>query len=209
MDRQELASKISELLTPITNANGAEMVRVKLMGHTHRPTVQIMAERPDSTMDLGLCEILSKEYSLLLDVNDIIPTEYVLEVSSPGIDRPLTRIKDFVNWSGFETSIELSEKLSGRKRFKGLLLEAVLQENLEDGTQTAIIRLQEDKIIHEIPFDLIKDAQLILTDALLKATQNGAALHGFPCDDPEVEQKATLQLTQEEKQALKTQQADN
>jgi ribosome maturation factor RimP len=197
MNKQELASKIHDLLVPITQANGAELVRVKLIGHTHRPTVQIMAERPDATMDLGLCETLSKEYSLLLDVHDIIPTEYVLEVSSPGIDRPLTREKDFINWSGFEASIELAEKLSGRKRFKGLLLEPV------SDADSLIVKIQEDKIVHDIPFALIKEAQLILTDSLLKATQNGAALHGFPCDDPDVEQKATLQLTQEEKEFQK------
>lgn len=184
MDRIETAKKIEEIITPITNANGADLVRVKLMGHAHNPTVQIMAERADGTMDLGLCETLSREYSMILDVHDLIPTEYVLEVSSPGIDRPLTRPKDFKKWVGYEAIIELHEKLEGRRKFKG-----ILQTPQGEGGQDMVVCMLVDNKSYQINFSFIKEAGLTLSDELLKATKDGTLLHGMPCEDPEVEQE--------------------
>ena len=188
LERHILCQKIYALIEPITHFNGAELVRVRLMGHAHRPTLQIMAERPDCTMDLTLCETLSREYSLLLDVNDIVPSEYVLEVSSPGIDRPLTRFKDFKNWSGFEAIIELNEKNDGRRRFKGILGEPVI---LNEEQNLFSVTIAEADKIYDIMFDNIKEAKLTLSDALLMATKNGTALHGFPCDEEDVDIQAS------------------
>ena len=86
-----------------------------------------MAERPDGTMDVGLCEILSREYSLLLDVQQPITSHYTLEVSFAGIDRPLTRFKDFIKWSGFETKIECHVGINGRQKFKGIFKSNIIK----------------------------------------------------------------------------------
>ena len=198
MDRQTLSEKIQEIITPITDANGAEIVRVKLMGHIHRPTVQIMAQRPDCTMDLGLCETLSREYSLLLDVNDVIPTEYVLEVSSPGIDRPLTRLKDFQSWSGFEAIIEMAEKYQNRRKFKGILdIPVVGADNHFD------VVIREQDVMFQFPFSQVKDAQLTLSDELLRATAGGVNLHGFSHDDDGVEHEITSDIIIDDEAAKK------
>ncbi|MEM6602874.1 MAG: ribosome maturation factor RimP [Pseudomonadota bacterium] len=183
--------KIYELIQPLTEFNGAEIVRIRIMGHAHRPTLQIMAERPDCTMDLKLCETLSREYSLVLDVDDVIPSEYVLEVSSPGIDRPLTRLKDFKNWAGFEAVIELNEKLNGRRRFKGII---GAPHCIDKEKNIYHIIINDGEADYEIPFENIKDAKLTLSDALLEATKNGEALHGISCDDLDAEEKSELYL---------------
>ena len=197
LDRNSLCQKIYDLIQPITEFNGAEIVRIRMMGHVHRPTLQIMAEKSDCTMNLELCEMLSREYSLLLDVEDIIPGEYVLEVSSPGIDRPLTRLKDFRNWANFEATIELSDKLNGRRRFKGILKKPVYDEqSKEDFT----VIINDSNVDFEIPFSMIKDAKLTLSDELLEATKNGEMLHGFACDVDDVEDKAVMHLEVEDGQ---------
>lgn len=168
---QEVIQKISDLITPITEFNGAELVRVALTGSAQAPTLQIMAEKPDGTMNISLCETLSREYSLLLDVNDILSSAYTLEVSSPGIDRPLTRPKDFIRWSGFEAKIECDPPLEGRKKFRG-----IIQKTQEINSELIVFLLSEKNIL-ELPYKNIKTAQLILSDALLEATKNGALLH--------------------------------
>jgi len=197
LDRNQLCQKIYTLIQPITEFNGAEIVRIRMMGHAHRPTLQIMAEKPDCTMNLELCETLSREYSMLLDVEDTIPGEYVLEVSSPGIDRPLTRLKDFRNWAGFEATIELDEKLNGRRRFKGILAKPVIAD-AEKNEFTVIIN--DSNVDYEIPFHMIKDAKLTLSDALLEATKNGEMLHGFSCDVDGAEEKSVMRLEVEDGQ---------
>lgn len=195
MDRNQLCQKIYTLIQPITEFNGAEVVRIRMMGHAHRPTLQIMAEKPDCTMNLELCESLSREYSMLLDVEDTIPGEYVLEVSSPGIDRPLTRLKDFRNWAGFEATIELAEKLNGRRRFKGLLAQPVMTDTTKNEFTVIINDSNTD---FEIPFDMVQDAKLTLSDALLEATKNGEVLHGFACDVEGAEDKSVMRLEVED-----------
>ena len=158
------------LAEPIAHELGMEIVRVRVQGGK-RQIVQIMAERHDGQMDVADCARLSRSMNSVLEEVDPIKGEYVLEVSSPGIDRPLTALAHFARWDGFHAKIELDRLVEGRKRFRGELAgiedEAVLI-NLENEDETAVL-----------PFDWISDAKLILTDALmdasLKANPPGAA----------------------------------
>ena len=112
--------KVFELLRPSAEGIGFEIVRIRF-GLQDGHTLQIMAERADGSMSVEDCEELSRTLSAVLDVEDPIPGEYNLEISSPGIDRPLTRPKDFERWKGFDVKIELAEPIEGRKRFRGTL----------------------------------------------------------------------------------------
>src|ERR1700744_2732612 len=115
-------SHLEPILTPAIEAAGYRLVRLRLMGGKTK-TLQIMAERPDGSMNVDDCAELSRALSDFLDKEDPIEGEYLLEVSSPGIDRPLTRITDFARWSGHEAKIELgAPDATGRRRFKGTLL---------------------------------------------------------------------------------------
>lgn len=200
MDKETLSQKIMTLIEPMTHFHGAELVRVKIIGTLSRPTIQIMAERPNATMDLGLCEALSREYSLLLDVEDIIQSEYTLEVSSPGIDRPLTRFKDFDRWYGFETIIDLAEKYEGRRKLKGILQKPTLDDTHQDDF---IINIQEETGLFQVPFSKISEAKLVLSDALLKATENGARLHGFAYDDANIAALSDIEIEIDDKDKMK------
>src|SRR4028119_1392064 len=112
--------RLAQIVEPVAGDLGLELVRLRLMGGQH-PTLQIMAQRADGSMEVDDCARLSTAVSAVLDVEDPITDAYTLEVSSPGIDRPLTRLKDFETWAGFEAKIETSEAIDGRKRFKGRL----------------------------------------------------------------------------------------
>src|ERR1700744_773202 len=115
-------SHLEPILTPAIEKAGYRLVRLRIMGGKVK-TLQIMAERPDGTMNVEDCAILSRALSEFLDAEDPLEGEYDLEVSSPGIDRPLTRLTDFARWSGHEAKIELvAPDETGRKKFKGLLL---------------------------------------------------------------------------------------
>jgi len=158
-----LEARIAHIVEPVVGDLGFELVRVKISS-TNGMTVQIMAERPDGTMSVEDCELISRNVSPALDVADPINREYHLEVSSPGIDRPLTRAKDFQVWAGHEAKIELDQALAGRKRFRGVLL------GVRDGT--AGVRLPdapEDAAEFWLPLDDIGEAKLVLTDELLNA----------------------------------------
>jgi ribosome maturation factor RimP len=163
-----LEAKIAHIVEPIAGDLGYELVRVKVTG-LNGMTVQIMAERPDGSMTVEDCERLSRDISPALDVADPIDREYNLEVSSPGIDRPLTRVKDFDIWAGHEAKVELEQALDGRKRFRGVLLGVK--------ADTAGIRLLDTKEKDDVwlPLDLIGDAKLVLTDTLLKAAPPAGA----------------------------------
>ncbi len=151
---------ILDLLDPVAEAAGYEIVRLRLLGGAAR-RLQIMAERPDGHMEIEDCTILSRALSQVLDAADPISGEYTLEVSSPGVDRPLTRLKDFAANEGFEAKIELDRIAEGRKRFKGVLA-GVEGENV-------LIDLdgESDHTTH-IPSAWIVDAKLVLTDELMK-----------------------------------------
>ena len=153
---------LTKLIEPAAKAEGLELVRVKMMGGTSDPTLQVMAEDPATgQLTLEDCARLSRRLSDLLDEADPIEEAYRLEVSSPGIDRPLTRLKDFDDWKGHEAKIGLTEKLEGRKQLTGDLIGA-------DGGDILIA----DKGLGEtrIPFSLVHSAKLVMTDKLIEAT---------------------------------------
>ena len=156
-DRQLL-----EMIDPVAESLGLAIVRVRLMGGTQRRRLQIMAERPsDHDISVEQCARLSRAVSEVLDAADPIAGEYMLEVSSPGIDRPLTRLEDFDTFQGLEARLETDRMVEGRKRFKGVIAGT-------DGENIAIdLEGEEDTAL--IPFEWLVDAKLVLTDELMKA----------------------------------------
>jgi ribosome maturation factor RimP len=151
--------RLLELLDPVAEAAGYEIVRLRLMGGGVR-RLQVMAERPDGALPVEDCAQLSRALSQVLDAADPIHGEYLLEVSSPGVDRPLTRLKDFTTYEGLEARLELDRLAEGRKRFKGELAGV-------EGDQVAINLEGEDETAL-LPFAWISDAKLVLTDVLMK-----------------------------------------
>jgi ribosome maturation factor RimP len=157
-----LGSKVAELIEPALQDRGFRLVRVAVSGREGK-TLQVMAERPDGTLTIEDCETISRDISPLLDVHDPIAGAYRLEVSSPGIDRPLVRPSDFEDWSGYEAKIETKELIDGRKRFRGMI------EGFADGE----VRIEVDIAPGErgvigLPVDLIGEAKLMLTDELIR-----------------------------------------
>jgi ribosome maturation factor RimP len=141
---------------------GYELVRVAMIGGTSDPTLQVMAERPDTRqLALGDCEAISRRLSEWLDANDPIEGSFRLEVSSPGIDRPLTRLKEYADWEGHEARISLREQREGRKQYSGTL-------NGVDGD--AVKLTDKSGQAHDLPFSDISSAKLLLTDKLINAT---------------------------------------
>ena len=155
-DRQLL-----ELLDPVADAAGYEIVRLRLMGGDRARRLQIMAEDAEGSMVVEDCARLARALSTVMDAADPIAGEYTLEVSSPGIDRPLTRLRDFVAWEGFEARLEIDRIAEGRKRFKGELAGVdgdLVAINLEGEAETAML-----------PFAWLIDAKLVVNDALMAA----------------------------------------
>jgi len=148
--------RLADILLPTIEGMGYELVRLRLMGGKKK-TLQVMAEKPDGTMEIEDCAELSRALSAALDVEDPLADAYDLEVSSPGIDRPLTRLKDFDRWEGYEAKLETEELIDGRKRFKGILAGT-------DGTEV-LIEIDEGTI--GLEFDWLSDAKLVLTDELI------------------------------------------
>ncbi len=156
-----IENRIAELAIPTLTGLGFELVRVQLGGGKSRPTLQIMAEPADgSMMTVEGCTLISQQLSALFDVHDALPGAYVLEVSSPGIDRPLTRIKDFESWQGHEAQIETHVRIENRGRFRGVF------KCRKDG-----ITLTQDGMTYDIDYNDIRKAKLVLTDELINATQ--------------------------------------
>jgi len=157
---------LTRLIEPEAKALGFDLVRVVMIGGASDPTLQVMAERPD-TRQLGIsdCEALSRRLSELLDAEeaegrDPIPGGYRLEVSSPGIDRPLTRLKDFADWQGHEARLKLSETVDGARQVTGDIA----------GVDGETIRITGSAGERRIPFSAIASAKLVLTDRLIAAT---------------------------------------
>ncbi len=153
--------RLAEIITPVIEDLGYELVRIRLMSGK-QTTLQIMADKPDGGIEVDDCAEISNAVSATLDVEDPILDAYTLEVSSPGIDRPLTRLKDFENFEGYEAKIETAELIDGRRRFKGELAGIEGDEvliNIPEGSETITIGLQ---------FDWLSDAKLVLTDELIK-----------------------------------------
>lgn len=148
--------RLADIVTPVIEGLGYELIRLRLMGGLTK-TLQIMADRPEGGINVEDCAKISTAISAALDVEDPLEDAYSLEVSSPGIDRPLTRLKDFDLWEGYEARLETTEMIDGRRRFKGMLAGTEGDEvliNIEEGTVG-------------LKFDWLSDAKLILTEDLI------------------------------------------
>jgi ribosome maturation factor RimP len=154
---------LHRIIEPEVQHLGYELVRVCMIGGSSDPTLQVMAERPDTRqLDLADCERISRRLSDKLDLCDPIDGSYRLEVSSPGIDRPLTRLKDYRDWAGHQVRITLDEPIEGdRKQFSGVL----------QGVEAESVKLTDKTgAPHVLPFSDIASAKLVLTDKLIQAT---------------------------------------
>ena len=153
---------LERLIAPELDKLGYDLVRVMMIGGASDPTLQVMAERPETRqLDIADCERISHRLSEVLDLADPIEGSYRLEVSSPGIDRPLTRLKDFADWTGHEARITLREPRGDRKQFSGTL----------QGLEGETVRLVgKDGQEHALPFRDIASAKLVLTNKLIQAT---------------------------------------
>jgi ribosome maturation factor RimP len=151
--------RLAEIVQPVIEGLGFELVRLRLMSGKTR-ILQIMADRPEGGIEVDDCADISTVVSAALDVEDPLDDPYLLEVSSPGIDRPLTRLKDFEVWSGYEAKLETSELIDGRRRFKGVL--AGVEGN------EVLIEIEEGTI--GLEFEWLSDAKLVLTDELIAET---------------------------------------
>lgn len=154
---------LTRLIEPHAEAMGLKLVRVAMFGGKSDPTLQVMAERPETRqLVIEDCAELSRRISDMLDEVDPIEEAYRLEVSSPGIDRPLTRLADYTDWAGFDARLRLSETVEGRKQVDGRL----------DGVEgeEIVITTPKTRETLRIPFSGIASAKLLLTDALIKAT---------------------------------------
>ena len=149
--------RLAEIITPVIEDLGYELVRVRLMSGKET-TLQIMADKPDGGIEVDDCAAISTAVSATLNVEDPILDAYTLEVSSPGIDRPLTRLKDFDMFEGYEAKLETDELIDGRRRFKGVLA------GIED--DEVLINVAEGTI--GLKFEWLSDAKLVLTDELIK-----------------------------------------
>lgn len=161
-DKNITQDPLHTLLEPVVVGMGFELVRISY-GGTDRPILQVMAEREDGTMAIEDCTALSREISTILDMEDPIGGNYELEVSSPGIDRPLTRLKDFERFSGFEAKVVLKLSVGDRRRFRGKLL-GVKGDDI-------LLRTSDSNEDCQFYFDDIQSAKLIITDELIKAHQ--------------------------------------
>ena len=152
--------RLADIVTPVIEGMGFELVRIRLMGGNTR-TLQIMAERPNGGIEVDDCGEISIAVSAVLDIEDPMEDNYILEVSSPGIDRPLTRLKDFEMWQGWEARIETTELVDGRRRFKGTL------SGVENDEVLITIEEAGEPVTIGLQFDWLADAKLILTDELI------------------------------------------
>lgn len=158
--RTAIDRRLADIVTPVIKGLGFELVRLRLQGGKTM-TLQIMADRPEGGIIVDDCATISTAVSAVLDVEDPIDGKYMLEVSSPGIDRPLTRLKDFDIWEGHEARLETAGQIDGRKRFKGILRGT-------EGDEVLIgIEDQGEDVTIGLKFDWLTDAKLTLTDDLI------------------------------------------
>lgn len=159
------AAQVAALAEPVLIDLGFRLVRVVVSGRDG-VTVQIMAERPDDgTLNVEECAKISRQLSPVLDAHDPISGRYTLEVSSPGIDRPLVRPSDFEDWAGYEAKVEMKEPIGGRKRYRGML----------EGTEGDELRIEVDmdeigRQVIGLPIARVAEAKLMLTDELVRET---------------------------------------
>ena len=153
------ATHLEPVFEPVIEQAGFKLVRLRMMGGASR-TLQVMAERPDGSMDVEGCSALSHALLDFIEAEDPIEGDYEIEVSSPGIDRPLTRLTDFARWSGHEAKIELNTLIEGRKRFRATLLGL-------DGQDVVIRDTSIGNTDIKFPFRAVANAKLVLTDKLI------------------------------------------
>ncbi|WP_439110938.1 ribosome maturation factor RimP [Lentibacter sp.] len=168
--------RMAELITPVIEDMGFELVRLRLQSG-EIPLLQIMAERPEGGIEVDDCGAISNAVSALLDVEDPLEEEYTLEVSSPGIDRPLTRLKDFETFEGFEAKVETAEMIDGQKRFRGELA----------GVEDDEVLLTIDQGTIGLKFEWLVEAKLIMTDELIKEMLRQRKAAGAYADGEEVD----------------------
>lgn len=184
------AARVAALAEPVLADMGFRLVRVKMFGST----VQIMAERPDGTFSIDDCENFSRAFSPMLDVADIITSKYHLEISSPGIDRPLVRPADFEAWAGHVVKIEMAVPQAGRKRFRGDL------EGYHEGEVRLFIDNPEkggEPLLVGIPFADIAEANLVLTDQLIEDAKSRLPQKGYG-DGAEIDEDQVKATEEEE-----------
>ena len=182
--KTHIDERILALADPIAKDLGLTIVRLRVMSGKRR-IVQIMAERiSDGLMEVGDCVKLSRELSAVLEVEDPIADAYALEVSSPGLDRPLTDLQDFTAYEGYLARVELDRLVEGRKRFRGVLAGV-------DGTDIDINLDGETQATASIPFSWIAEAKLLITDELIKAGQEAKAAAQLKNRPPKNQQKDT------------------
>ncbi|EBA10022.1 ribosome maturation factor RimP [Sagittula stellata] len=171
--------RLAEIVAPVIEDMGFELVRLRLQsGNT--PLLQIMAERPEGGIEVDECAEISTAVSAVLDVEDPIVEAYTLEVSSPGIDRPLTRLKDFDTYEGYEARLETTDLIEGRKRFRGILA----------GVEGSEVLINVDEGTIGLQFDWLADAKLVMTDELVREmlkARKTAALDENKYDDIEAD----------------------
>ena len=173
-----LETRIAAIVEPVANDMGYALVRVKV-SNENGCTLQIMAEDGNGRFTIADCERLSKDLSPVLDVEDPIDREYHLEVSSPGIDRPLVRARDFQRFIGHEARVELADPIEGRKRFRGLIAAA----DADSATITLPDAPAGENPDHRLPLTSLSEAKLIMTDALIDAARADQGEN--PIDDDE------------------------
>jgi len=178
------AARVAAIVEPVLEGLGFRLVRVRLSGsQTGGSTLQIMAERPDGTFTIDDCEATSRALSPVLDVEDPIAAAYNLEISSPGIDRPLVRPSDFDRWAGYETKVEMAVAQNGRKRFRGFVLGS-------EGTKAKLKRTDakaDEPAEVLLPIEEIGEAHLVLTDDLIREALRRAKAAGRAMDDEDEE----------------------
>ena len=183
-----LETRIAAIVEPVANDLGYALVRVKVT-QDNGCTLQIMAEDQNGRFSIADCERLSKDLSPVLDVEDPIEREYHLEVSSPGIDRPLVRARDFAAYLGHEVKVELTDMLEGRRRFRGTVAAA--------DDESVTIRLPDapagTDADHRLPLAMLAEAKLVMTDALLDRARSDQEQHPID-DDEDIE---TVELTED------------
>lgn len=172
--------RLADIVTPVIEGMGFELVRLRLQGGRN-PVLQIMADRPEGGIIVEDCARISNAVSAVLDVEDPIEDAYTLEVSSPGIDRPLTRLKDFEVWEGYEARLETVEMIDGRRRFRGVLA----------GVEGDEVLVNIDAGTVGLRFDWLADARLVLTDELvaemLRARKEAGVLDESAFDEIDTE----------------------
>ena len=182
--RSAIDKRLAGIVAPVIEGMGFELVRLRLMSGKTR-ILQIMAERPEGGIEIEDCAQISTAVSAALDVEDPISDAYTLEVSSPGIDRPLTRLKDFDVWDGYEARLETEELIDGRRRFKGILAGTEGDEVLID------IEQDGETVTIGLKFDWLSDAKLVLTEDLiaemLRARKAAGAFNESDFDEIETE----------------------